>query len=205
MDALDEKMKNLEEKLASAPSADVNARIVTLEGKLNSLNNGMPNMIATAISEIEEKKEKRNNLVLVGVHEESNEDLKKWVQDVGKTIDESVDWDSAIKDAKRNGRNPTDFAGKVLPKIIKLYFNDRDARKIFLSKYKSYALDTEDLKHSFCRIDMTYNERMKDKNLRAQVRQLAANGDKSWVVRNLRIVRKSVRRSPTPSESTSDR
>lgn len=205
MDALDEKIRGLEERLTSAPSADVDMRISNLEGQLNTLNNSMPNLIANAMSEIEEKKEKRNNLVLVGITE-AQEDLKKWVEAVGSEIDNSVDWKTAIKGAQRNGKNPIDRkTGKELPRIIKLFFNDKDARKVFLQKYKSYALGTEDFTSSFCRIDMTYNERQKDKELRAQVRLLADNGDKSWVVRDFKIVRKTNRSGLTTNQGVSDR
>lgn len=198
------------ESAQSAPAnprsdAEMMNRLNALESRFANFTHSFPMRVADALSEVEQKKEKRNNLVLVGVKEDNGEDLKDLAITIGKEIDANVDWDAAISGAKRNGKPQKDKNGKDLPRIIKLYFNDKDARKAFLKNYKNtISLDSfEGFSRSFCRIDMTYNERMLDKKLRAEVKSRAENGDTSWVVRNFDIVRKS-KSSPRHSISHGD-
>lgn len=141
--------------------------------------------------EVLEKKEKAKNLVLVGLPEGDEE--SDWEQ-ICQMADRAgiVNPNIAIKTFFRLGiygkRNPQ---GQTIPRIIKIKFANTQYRETML-KFDRYKDLGPVFSRVFLRRDMTFDERKKDKELRAELaerRKTEANNN--LVIRNGAIIDKT--------------
>lgn len=196
-----------EEKLADL-SAQISAQITDAITKaipsiFNAVKDGMADMITSAIKEFSttmdknfsnllEKREKKKNLVLVGLPESDETTDKNRVYELAKAAG-IENPEAAIKTSFRDGmiRNQP-IGGPTAPRIIKIRFTNKTYREKMLtcpiSRYRN--LDA-DFNRIFIRHDMTYDERVIDKNLREELkRRREEEGNPNLVIRNGMIIDK---------------
>ncbi len=176
--------------------------------------------VLEAVEEQMERKEKRRNLVLVGLPENRNFDLDEDQNCEDKTklveICQAVGINEKalvknFRDGRKNG-----FDGKRQNRIVKLVFENGDARHKFLVGTNDIL--KEDSSYSrlkftpFVRIDQTYKQRQQDAQLRKELKDRREAGERNLIIRKGEIVERSrlvdpekprPRQTPSPTPSDS--
>jgi hypothetical protein len=90
--------------------------------------------------------------------------------------------------------------GKKIPnrsRIVKVKFDDKKSKRDFIVNYKStiahYSYDkfpVLSFKDSYCRDDLTFLERARDKELKEELGFRRSHGENNLIIRNGKIVRK---------------
>lgn len=152
----------------------------------------IPEIVVNTCSEYFERQKKADQLVLVGVPElplkltntDDEEEVEiKTEADFCKAVCDFIEVDSSlISDSFRHGTKG-DRA-----RIIKVKFSDFKARSTFKRGYYNFAKKHTPLNKSFCRNDMTKNERDIELSLRGEAKRLNdVAGSRKYVVRDCRL------------------
>ncbi len=170
--------------------------------------------VLEAVEEQMERKEKRRNLVLVGLPENRNFDLDEDqnCEDKSKLVEVcqavGINEKALVKnfrDGRKNG-----FDGKRQNRIVKLVFENGDARHKFLVEANDILKEDNSfarLKFTpFVRIDQTYKQRQLDAQLRKELKDRREAGEHNLIIRKGAIVERSRPvdpKKPRPRETAS--
>jgi hypothetical protein len=146
--------------------------------------------IEQSIAIMLEKKEKQKNLVLVGLPEGDEE--TDWDRVSQMAIKAGIPYpDQAIKTVFRDGaKGKKRSDGSIIPRIMKIRFRNKAYREAMLTcgRYKEMG---GDFAYAYLRHDMTYDERVKNKELRAELqRRREVDSNQNLVIRNGEIIYK---------------
>jgi hypothetical protein len=134
-----------------------------------------------------EKKEKKKNLVVVGMNE--GDDASDWDKVCQMAQSSGIEApEIAIKTVFRDGaagkRRPN---GSIIPRILKVKFANQSYRERFLrGNYKRLGGDFSNL---YVRRDLTYDERQRDRALKADLQERrSVENNPNLIIRNEKIV-----------------
>jgi hypothetical protein len=189
-------IENLQQSIpkivADAVDTAIKATAATMKDLLKEVAHETATTVEKHFLSALEKKEKKENVVVVGLPER----------------DEKADWDRIYDMARHAGIDQPDHAikttfrdgiagkrrqnGAVIPRIMKVKFINKEYREKFLrTNYRGMGAEFE---HLYVRHDMTYEEREKDRELKAELHQRrTAEANPNLVIRNGRIIDKSIR------------
>ena len=145
--------------------------------------------VGAIVREQIERHEKRNNCVIVGLQESPASTLDDMIKSMAEQANIPL---SAVVDYFRDGRS----MGPDRPRITKVKFHKFSDKLSFLKQSKRFKELGGPFRNCFVRNDMTYQERMKDRELRMELSQMDDDFRKSHMIRNFKIVNRPGYRLP---------
>jgi hypothetical protein len=178
--------------IADAVKNAVKSAIDAVKMMSNDIVKSSTAAIEQSITNMLEKKEKKKNLVLVGLPEGDEE--SDWERVSHMAIKAGIARpDQAIKTVFRDGakgRRRQD--GSIIPRIVKIRYWNPAYRETML-KFGRYKELGNDFAHTYLRHDMTYDERMANKELRRELQQRReAEHNEALVIRDGKIIDKGL-------------
>jgi hypothetical protein len=144
----------------------------------------LPRMLASAREaaiEAVEMESKKLNLVVIGLPEPADRD------DDTKVLEQFCDKlnvsRSDIVDTFRDGRTT---GGK--PRIMKVRFKNAQSRRVFLTRFRGVRDAIPNADRAWIRPDLTYQQRIRDRELRDELRRRREAGEANIKIRNGEIV-----------------
>ena len=183
--------------LESIPNIVANAVDSAIKAMANSMKDLMKETAKETAMAVEksflstlEKNEKKENVVVVGLPERDEAADRARIYEMAQHAGINQP-DHAIKTTFRDGiAGKRRQNGEMIPRIMKVKFVNKEYREKFLrTNYKGMGAEFAQV---YVRHDMTYEEREKDRELKAELRhRRTTEGNSNLVIRNGRIIDKT--------------
>lgn len=152
-----------------------------------------------------EKREKRHNLVVVGLPENETSEQQQETADLRKMKDYCTQMRVPPESIKCTFRDGPRKSNTTKPRIMKICFHEGKGhyRTTFLKNANGLLKADEDLRGlrftPFVRRDLTYRERQEDRALRDLLKTRKDNGETDLIIRNGKIIKRTslIFRSPS--------
>lgn len=191
---LSQSIENLQKSIPQILSDAIDNVVKTTAESMMALIDESVNKTAAAIEKsfmtVMEKKEKKKNLVVVNLPESNDAEDWEKVEKMA-SLAGIEDPAHAIKTIFRDGVGGKRAQnGSIIPRILKVKFRNPQARQKFLhNNYKNLG---PDFARVYVRYDLTYEERERNRALRAELHQRRLmDGNSDLIIRNGRILNRS--------------
>lgn len=176
-------------KLADVPSQleVISQRLDKLEaekesvlGKNEKVPGSLQQIVITTVQDTLEAKSKETTAVLLGFagNEDDNTIKEKVIEFAQKVGFET----KRIAGVRRSGPTTKDRSGKIRPKIVKVTCESILAKEKFIKIVNEFSKNRENECNVFARVDLTFNQRQKLRDLYTELNERKNNGETNLYV-----------------------